>query len=197
MKKLILCIALILFLCTPILTGCGNTDREATIAFTREALGIERQRNDLISLRQYYALPIAIKFFIDGYKKINNTQISQLTKDMPSITALRAKLIFLSCPQGLENIRASLVEVYTLETGSAKAELGRLSDTNKGSLSDPQFYYEITYQNIDVGKTEISNPGCDWVIAQELRRDAYIQWSQILKDNGVNLQKEGFTALAQ
>ncbi|MDP3064852.1 MAG: hypothetical protein Q8O40_16870 [Chloroflexota bacterium] len=164
------------------------------ITFTREALQIEKERDELINLRSYYAGALVPRFFLNGHSQIGGLP------ELQSARQLKARLSLLESPQALQHVKDSLVEAYRLEIEAAQLETQReLSDIN--DTSQPQFSPRIDRFNVDSYKkgqlpTTMSRDS-PWVIAQELRRDTYAKWAQLLREHGIDPAKEGFTSLVQ
>jgi len=199
-------LVLLLIVLVP-LTGCGtNTEREAIITFTRQALQIETKRVELINwlggqssgLTPYQHWLMG-KYYLNGVAP--NAPIPP--SGLEGMSSLTNKLLLLDCPQSMQSIKDSLVSIYNSEIRQFQ-----LWQLNIASGVDDSFYLEVNWQNLDEWEQKswwlrYSNGGIAmrqmkdnaWYKAQSFRRDVYTQWAQILKDNGIDPAKEGLTDL--
>jgi hypothetical protein len=131
---------------------------------------------------------------------------------LEGMTSLRQKMILLSCPQSMQSIKDALVSIYTSEV--ARGLPFYATDVRWGSGVIPDSgYVAVSMDNLDywVQLLQLVQPlvqpggvyspwgattpdvsylnsviNSDWYKLQSFRRDTYIQWSQLLKQHGVD-----------
>lgn len=192
-------------------------EQEKAIAFTKAALEIEAQRNDIVAnLAKGWnhssfkaGLAISFRTRVEGKLNLSN-----------GVASLRNKLALLDCPNFLLNVKIMLLQVYELELESAEtitkqgSLLGQIEvktvkakgfnpTVNKDNVVD---YQEMVLRGIHstnampgspIGEILYNQLHGPWVEAQLIRREAYKRWAKILREHGVDPAKQGFTELAK
>ena len=200
--------SLILFVALALLlAACGPTaptptpiptvdpEREAILAFTREALEIEAQRSELVA---WFATiePTTLRFFVrlflpgvpEGYYHDRGWGPA---KDLEGMSALYRRILLLDSPQSMQAIKDSLNHIYDSEIEHG----GLIPEVTKDNLdywkAKAAEYppYSTTY-NYYMARVDSS-----WGQLQALRRDVYTRWAQLLREHGIDPAKEGLTGL--
>jgi hypothetical protein len=210
-------VSLLLLLITLfLLGGCSlskaDTEQEAIVTFTQQALQIEAKRVELINWLGGHSIGltpsqewIMEKYYLNGVSpNTPNPPTPIPPSGLEGMSSLTNKLLLLDCPQSIQSIKDSLISIYNSEIH--QFQLGQFKDTANGV--DSSFFLEINWQNLDEWALEPcwlwnSNGGVAmrqmkdsaWYQLQSFRRDVFTQWSQLLIQHGIDPAKEGFTDL--
>ena len=198
--------------------GLGS-DRDEIIEFTREALGIEAERNrgmemSLLEDRLGYwgAARIIRLTFLGGMDR------AQSPEGFVGMYFLRSRLLLLDAPHTLQSIKDSLAQAYASEIQLAinQLQLQRTEAAIDAAVYDavnnfhstvgyykkqysPTMYVipQITKGNVDARQASLK-PGRSlegWGQTQLFRKQIYTRWSEILQEQGIDPAEEGFTEL--
>lgn len=184
-KGYLLLLTGLLFLLGSFTISCtSDLEQQEIISFTQQALEIEAKRSELM---EYFAKqhvgPLRERFFLEGiptnaeYPEWMNAPKSGLE----GMVSLRKRLLFLDCPQSLQSIKQSLLEIYQLEI--------ELAESEGETMSLP----EAMLQGIE--KYKAAQEGI--LPHQERRKDTYTRWAEILREHGIDPAQEGFTELSE
>jgi len=178
---------------TPAPTATSTPDREraAILSFTRQALAIENERYDVLSLGSLYGDGGA-KAVFGGGGKIQGRQFS-------SAYSLMSEMSLLKAPSELQHVKDSLVEAYRLEIEALQLERANMAKVSPGYPYEREFLARIDRFNVESDAPRSIYPNRanlrgPWVVAQKLRKDAYAAWLEVLRENGIDPDREGFTA---
>jgi len=218
-------LVLLLIVLVP-LTGCGSskvdtevdTEREAIIAFTGEALQIEAQRAELME----YFVDVDTRYgrLVQNFVMAEAFSGGVLPPyELSGFNTLHPLVMALDSPQPMQIIKESLIYIYKTEWEEFEKGKTKWRESLKGKEEDYLWefgvYPDVTMDNLDYLKQEAAKPYSpdsgegllehsyfqhkvdnEWYKLQSFRRDVYTQWAQILKDNGIDPAKEGLTDLA-
>lgn len=222
MKKaipFIISILLVLLL----IPGCSNNKQQEIINFTKEAYVIELKGEILnlysglyLSFRPYS--PVAFDYYLNGMKLSDYLKIEpKATEDLDGMYSLKNKMALLDCPQSMQSIKDSLINIYESEIRQYQLSKAQSKSSNSNmlerplvessggsvttgefpttSLGDTSFYPQVNYKNIDDYKNNYSISKSEWYRIQSFHHDVIVKWSQLLKDSNIDAAKEGFTEL--
>ncbi len=172
----------LLFLLGNFTISCtSDLEQQEIISFTRQALEIEGKQSELM---EYFARQhVGSRFFLEGmptdaeYPEWMNAPESGLE----GIVSLRKRLLFLDCPQSLQSIKQSLLEIYQLEIELAESEGETMSLT------------ESMLKGVTAWKAAQEG----FLPHQERRKDTYTRWAEILQEHDIDPAEEGFTELVR
>lgn len=197
MKRFIISWLVLLIVLVP-LSGCGaNSEREAIITFTRQALEIEGKRNELMTYLSSLYPPLLPEnlyggqrnlintFFLKGISA-NSTFVNAPPSGIDGMTSLTQKVLLLDCPQSIQSIKDSLVYIYTSEVGLDYTKV--YPDVTKDNVK-ARIEIWSKYENISFGGTPFAD--ALWVKLQLQRIDVYSRWAEILREHGIDPAKEG------
>ena len=182
--------------------GLGS-EREEIVAFTREALQIEATRNRGV---ECFATAKNVGLFglfssawlLNGLR-LKETEVCEVFE---GVASLHGRLLLLPAPQVLEPVKDSLAEVYAREVQIVRDQLHLDQQREIGfALVMPT----VTKDNIDTIKQEAQYEGAfsrlkqlvesPWARSQELRKQIYDRWAEILQEHNIDAAEEGFTEL--
>lgn len=201
----------------------ASTERDAILAFTREALAIEAGRDELMK----YFVTARTQLGIFAQRAIIERSFNlgvrpNAYKYVPpagleGMASLQSKLVLLASPRPLQPVKDALVSVYSseIQLHQSQRESDKLYEQSKvsqpylNSFPETFIWPEVTKDNIQYWD-QLAKSGSDtvsgqdyqrklesrWVQVQKLRRDTYIRWSETLKQYGVDPQKYGFAGLS-
>ena len=184
-KGYLLLLTGLLFLLGSFTISCtSDLEQQEIISFTRQALEIEGNQSELMEYfaRQHVG-PLREHFFLEGmpadagYPKWMNAPESGLE----GMVSLRKRLLFLDCPQSLQSIKQSLLEIYQLEIELAESEGETMS------LSEAMLQGVAQYKTAQEG----------FLPHQERRKDTYTHWAEILREHGIDPAEGGFSGLIE
>lgn len=214
MKRItILSLIIILFI-----TGCATSEKfnpvteseqQKIITFTQQALEVEDKRNEL--MRYFGNSLYQTKILIDSYflEGVPTTAVNAPASELEGMVTLRKQLLFLECPQSLQAIKQSLLEIYQVEIGLAEIQLDQENLPWLPTFGDRLVLCELTIDNLSywmqlaeqtpswtaLGMQYAKVVQSDWFKAQEFRLEVYTRWAEILKEHGVDPLEEGLTSL--
>ncbi|MBT9162148.1 MAG: hypothetical protein DDT27_00692 [Dehalococcoidia bacterium] len=171
-----------------------DSKREEIISFTRQALEIEAERNDLVEFALSRMFDFRNGIFLQGTGVLFKTD-----PPLAGVTTLKSNLMLLSCPPSMSGVKDLLMEAYRLEIEAVRLDeewrIDRLKPLSeeRGSLKR-QFYLEINRFNVSGDLPLRYDRHGPWIIAQKLRRDAYLKWVEILQEHDIDPAEEEFTA---
>ena len=196
--------------------GCtANSEKQAIITFTQQVLEIENKRAELLNWYEKIDVTGNLLTFIVGETFLTGVKPDTYYKEVTpptgieGMTTLKQQITLLICPQSVQSIKDSLVSIYDSEIDIGAPYIARdLSRTDSR-------YTIIAMDNLDLWAKRLSEvapdaksyfpPGepsyyhniivSDWYKTQSFRRDVYSQWSQLLKQHGIDPAKEGFDNL--
>ena len=212
MKRLVISWLVLLIVLVP-MTGCGtNTEREAIITFTRQALEIEGKRNELMNyfvtakteLGAFAQRLIVNRCFSLGVKPDTYNYVP--LSGFAGMYELQGNLSLLTCPQSLQPIKDTLLYIYNseIQLHQSQCEIDNIYKRSKdsqlylSSIPETFIWPEVTKDNIDYWKQMTNTVAIiphsyylrkfesKWVNLQLLRRDVYIKWSEILEQYGLD-----------
>lgn len=149
-------------------------EREAIIAFTRQAVAIEGQHDALVRRA--------------GSIVLNDLFVAGEGTVLPGASELRRRLLLLECPASVSHIKESLFEAYELEIQAAN---------DSDPLKDNLYYPSVNRFNVDIALKQWPSSyrsSSPWIAAQQLRRDVYVKWAQLLRVHGIDPVSEGLAA---
>lgn len=224
MKRVILLLTIIILLLTGCTTSeksnpVTESERQKIITFTRQALEIEAKRSELIAFFASFRPPehdynlrlwLIDKYFLGGVpaKSLNRTGITVPSSTIEGMSSLRKRLLLLSCPQSTQSIKDALNQIYNSEIELAKLQLSTenlpwmphfgnglvLCEVTKDNVGDWKQLAEQYEPWTPIGMQYAKLVQSDWLKAQELRKDTYIRWYEILREHGVDPLEEGLTS---
>ena len=185
----------------------ADAEQEAIVTFTRQTLLIEAKRVELINWLGGHSIGLTPyqewlveKYYLNGVApKAPNPPAPIPPSGLEGMSSLTNELLLLECPKSIQSIKDSLVSIYNSEI--RQFQLGQLKDST--SKVDASFYLEVNWQNLDeweqepwwLGNSMRQMKDSAWYQLQSFRRDVYTQWSQLLKEHGIDAESEGFTEL--
>lgn len=206
--KLLLVIACVLSLAI-LLPACAvDTEREEIVSFTRQALEIEAKRNELMEFFASFRPPhygygfslwLIDKGFLGGVPAKTYTFYSGDEVPPSSIegmSSLRNRLLLLGCPQSTQSIKDALDQIYDSEIGLAESQSSQKDLPWIPYFGSGLVLCEVTKDNLSYWRQyDAKVVQSEWFKVQELRKDTYTRWAEILQEHGIDPVQEGFTEL--
>lgn len=199
----------------PTPTPTVDPEREAMLAFTRQALQIEAERAELM---QYFAsqrgtgAPAVIYSWM-GRAFAVGVPVGEYNPGPPhelaGMEALYQRLLLLDCPQSVQTIKDALSHIYDSEL--LTMALSGYGQTNTGygrADTVDTVYADVTKDNVDQWKQRADAAKAAgsrspeqryyadrvesrWGRLQVYRGEVYVRWAQLLRDHGIDPAKEG------
>ncbi len=187
----ILIIGLLLF------SACGtlNSERQEIITFTRQALEIEDERNELMAyfasfpLERYGTVQgwLVRRFLLEGVPTNLPATYNAPRSGLEGMASLRQRILLLDCPQSMQPIKDALVYIYNSEVELAEHDLA-------GPIIN-QDNLELWHEDLSLNINFYISMDDPWLKLQLMRRDVYIRLAEILQEHGIDPAQEGFTEL--
>ena len=198
----------------------ANSERDEMVAFTRQALAIEAERNALMGyfagLEQRFG-PLGSRqqvnrWILPGISE-RQAEIWKVPDTFDGLYFLQTHLLLLDAPQSLEPVKDSLAQVYAseIQLASNQSQSSNISSSideavallDEGALyprikpSTTFVIPQITKDNVAARQSSL-RPGYrlgHWGQTQLFRKQIYTRWAEILREHDIDPAEEGFTQL--